>query len=159
MGYRARLRPRYHAEIAYDKDYDDVNAKKQDLLHDIEQLVQPGAKLTKAALKELVEQYRNNSDNADDETVSDDDYSDYSEDEDDNDEDKDKEHQYDMTPSTRSIGLTDTDNSSDSEDDYSETDDDDDDDDDDNDDYNDDDYDEYHYDVERLNPDYNADYW
>ena len=25
MGYRARLRPRYHDEIAYDKDYDDVN--------------------------------------------------------------------------------------------------------------------------------------
>merc|ERR1711873_343761 len=89
LGYRARLRPRYHDEIAYDKDYDDVNdddddkvdddvnkdkdddddndEKKQDLLHGIEQLVQPGAKLTKAALKELVEQYRNNSDNSDDE--------------------------------------------------------------------------------------------
>merc|ERR1712012_657690 len=25
MGYRARLRPRYHNEIAYDKHYDDVN--------------------------------------------------------------------------------------------------------------------------------------
>merc|ERR1712117_696939 len=93
MGYRARLRPRYHDEIAYDKDYDDDDdEKKQDLLHGIEQLVQPGAKLTKAALKELVEQYRNNSDN---ETDSDDDDSDYSENEDDDDEDKDKEDQYD----------------------------------------------------------------
>merc|ERR1711873_247971 len=150
LGYRARLRPRYHDEIAYNKDYDDANdddddkvdddvnkdkdddndneddeddddddddEKKQDLLHGIEQLVQPGAKLTKAALKELVEQYRNNSDNSEDETDSDDDYSDYSKDEDDDDEDKDKEDQYVMTPSTRSIGLTD--NSSNSEDDYS----------------------------------------
>ena len=54
-------------------------------------------------------------------------------------------------------------NSSDSEDNYSETDgetdDNDDDDDDEDDDYDDEDNDEYDYEVERLNPDYNADYW
>merc|ERR1712110_795863 len=34
MGYRARLRPRYHDEIAYDKDYDDVNDDDDDKVDD-----------------------------------------------------------------------------------------------------------------------------
>merc|ERR1712018_673083 len=34
LGYRARLRPRYHDEIAYDKDYDDVNDDDDDKVDD-----------------------------------------------------------------------------------------------------------------------------
>merc|ERR1712073_125632 len=34
LGYRARLRPRYHDEIAYDKDYDDVNDDDDDKVND-----------------------------------------------------------------------------------------------------------------------------
>merc|ERR1712012_778927 len=34
MGYRARLRPRYHDEIAYDKHYDDVNDDDDDKVDD-----------------------------------------------------------------------------------------------------------------------------
>ena len=34
LGYRARLRPRYHDEIAYDKDYDDANDDDDDKVDD-----------------------------------------------------------------------------------------------------------------------------